>query len=300
MNASLLLVALAVSGTADFQAVLDQMRMVQNVPGISVVVSRGDQVIFSGASGTADIEAQRDMTADTVLYCGSLSKILTAVLVLQLVEEGKLALSDTVPGIAVSSAGGAPDISIEHLLTHASGLEREGNFGYWFSAAFPDEDALKQYLRATTLRTPPGSKLYYSNIGYATLGMVAAAAVNQSYNEALRARVLLPLGMTSSGGPGPAPGVAIGYTPAGRIIPSEERPFAGVGRAVGDRHVREYHDAKAMSPAFGVFTTANDLARLARFLLGYGGDDGLVRCHARANAHPAGRRLGPWLADRQA
>ncbi|MDH3441301.1 MAG: serine hydrolase, partial [Gammaproteobacteria bacterium] len=84
-------------------------------------------------------------------------------------------------------------------------------------------------------------------------------------------RVLEPLGMSSTGSPGPTEDIGKGYTPTGRIIPSADRPFAGVGAQVGERHLREYHDAAAMSPAFGAYTTARDLSRIIQFLLGYGG-----------------------------
>ena len=273
MTAAWLLATLAVAVTPVFQAVLDQMRSDQEVPGISAVITYQDKVVFSGASGMADLETARTMTADTVAYAGSLSKVFTAVLILRLIEEEKLSLSDPVDGIAMQSSGDAPDITVAHLLTHASGLEREGNFGYWFTADFPDRSALARYLLTTKLRDPPGTSLHYSNVGYAKLGLVIEETNGQSYSDALRTQVLEPLSMTSSGAPGPVDPISSGYTPIGRVIPNEERPFAGVGRAVGNRHIREYHDAKAMSPAFGIYTSANDLSRLARFLLGHGSDN---------------------------
>ena len=106
------------------------------------------------------------------------------------------------------------------------------------------------------------------------VGSVAESASAQSYADALHNRVLEPLGMESSGSPGPVANIATGYSPVDRVIPSSKRPFAGLGRQVGNRYVREYHDARAMTPAFGIFTTANDLSRLARSLLGFG--DGAV------------------------
>ncbi len=269
----LALAVLAAAAATDLhlQSVLDRMRIAQAVPGVSVVVTRHSDVVFAGGSGVADLESGRAMTADTVLYAGSLTKILTAVLTLRLVEENQLALNDPVAGISRGTRD-VPGITIAHLLTHASGLAREGDFGYWFSADFPDTKALIHYLADTELRTPPGTALHYSNVGYAALGIVIERATGQTYGEALRARVLEPLDMSSSGAPGPGPDVARGYTPVGRIIPSEQRPFAGVGRAVGERHIREYHDARAMSPAFGAYSSARDLGRLARFLLGFGHD----------------------------
>ncbi|MCH7853917.1 MAG: beta-lactamase family protein [Proteobacteria bacterium] len=273
MAGALILAALAISTTADYQGVLDRMRNDQELPGVSAVITHHDEIVFAGASGMADLETRRPMTPATVVYSGSLSKVFTAVLTLRLVEEGKLSLRDPVAGIATQSSSKAPVITVAHLLTHASGLEREGNFGYWFSADFPDRKALADYLLSTELREQPGTSLHYSNVGYAKLGLVIEDKGGQTYSDALRTRLLEPLGMTSSGTPGPGAAMSSGYTPVGRMIPNEDRPFAGVGRAVGNRHIREYHDAAAMSPAFGIYTSACDLARLTRFLLGHGGSD---------------------------
>ena len=266
MSVSLITVALVAVATPDFQAALDRLQTDQQVPGVSAVVGRGDQVLFAGASGLADIESARPATPDTVFYAGSLSKIFTAVLTLQLVEQKQLSLDYT----DLKTFRDDRAISVHHLLTHSSGLQREGDFGYWFSADFPDASALTAYLSTADLRSSPGENLHYSNIGYAALGLVIERATGEPYRKLLRSNVLEPLGMRASGAPGPVAGVATGYSPVGRIIPSEQRPFAGVGRQVGNRHVREYHDARAMSPAFGVYTSANDLSRLARFLLSSG------------------------------
>lgn len=272
MKLTLSLLALAASSTAnaEFQTTLDQLRAAQNVPGVSAVVSHKNTVLYSGASGTADIKEQRPMTADSLLYAGSLTKIFTAVVTLRLVNDGRLALDDTVPEIGAESLG---DVTVAQLLTHASGLDREGDFDYWFTAEFPDKAAVERYLRRAKLRAAPGGAIHYSNIGYAALGRVIEQTTRQTYGKALQALVFSPLAMKSSGAPGPVPGIAIGYTPVNRVLPNHERPFAGVGDRVGNRNIREYHDAKAMTPAFGAFTSANDLGRLARFLLGHGGDD---------------------------
>lgn len=273
MYPALIAAALAVTATPDFQSILGRLQVTQDVPGVSAVVGHRNEILFAGGSGVADIETTRAMTADTVLYAGSLSKVFTAVLTLRLVEENKIALADPVDGIGSAAVGSRPDITVAHLLTHASGLEREGNFGYWFSADFPDATALATYLLNAELRTAPGTSLHYSNVGYASLGLVIERVTGRAYGDALRTGILEPLGMQSSGAPGPPANIATGYTPIGRVIPNEQRPFAGVGREVGNRNIREYHDARAMSPAFGVYTSAQDLGRLARFLLGDGGDD---------------------------
>jgi len=272
MTATFLFLALTITTAPDLQAVLDDQRLAQDVPGISAILIRSHEIVFAGGSGVADLETGQPVTADTVMYMGSLTKILTAVLALQLVESGTLGLEDPVPGIATGLKTDRPEIRVSHLLTHAAGLEREGNFGYWFSADFPDSVALGEYLATADLQFAPGSDRHYSNIGYAALGRVIEGASDQSYADALRDRVLEPLAMASTGVAGSDTIVSTGYTPRGKLIPSAERPFAGVGRRVGARRVRMYHDAQAMSPAFGAYTSARDLGRLALFLLGNGSD----------------------------
>lgn len=273
MTAALLLVALAASGSSGLQAVLDRTREAQDIPGVSAVVVRHGEILFAGASGLADIESASPMTADSVLYIGSVTKVLSAILVLQLVEADRILLDDPVSGIAAAASGDSPPVTIRNLLAHSSGLDREGDFGYWFTADFPDNEELAHYLATTSLRFAPGGSFHYSNIGYAALGLLVEQETEQSYSDALRDHVLAPLNMSASGGRGPAKAVAKGYTPANRIIPSPERPFAGVGKRVGNRHVREYHDAQAMSPAFGAYASANDMGQLVSFLSGHTGDE---------------------------
>lgn len=273
MNIPLIIAAIAATSAPDLQRVLDQIRIDQEIPGVSVVVAQRDEVLFAGASGVADLETGRQMSPDTVLYAGSLSKIFTAVLTLQLAEQGKLSLDDVVAGIASASAEKDVDTTVRHLLTHSSGLDREGNFDYWFNAEFPDKAALAHYLYNSELRSRPGTSVRYSNIGYAALGPVIEQASDQSYDAALSSRILAPLGMDASGSLLPGRKLSAGYSPVNTVIPSEERPFAGLGHQVGERRIREYHNAKAMTPAFGIFSSARDLSRLAQFLLGYGGDE---------------------------
>jgi len=294
MHAALILAAFAATAAADLQQVLDTERAAEDVPGVSAVVTRHGDTLFAGGSGVADLETGRGMTADTVVYAGSLSKILTTVMALQMVEEGRLALDDAVPGIGARSRPDGPPVTLRHLLTHTSGLAREGDFGYWFSADFPDAAELARYLATAELLAPPGAETRYSNVGFAALGAVIERADRRTFGAALRARVLEPLQMRATGAPGPGPGVATGYTPRGRLLPADDRPFAGVGRQVGDRHVREYHDAAAMTPAFGIYTTAADFGRLAQFLLGYGGDAVLSRGMRQRmlTSDGAGRGLG--------
>lgn len=295
MKALLLLGSIAATTNPQFEAILDQARADQDIPGISAVVIHDNEILFVGGSGLADIESNRPATFDTVYYIGSVTKVLTAVLTLHLAEQNELGLEDEVTGIATQDED--IPITVADLLTHSSGLEREGNFDYWFTADFPDSDSLSAYLARARLRSTPGYETHYSNVGFATLGQLIESAGGLSFGVALKERVLRPLGMRASGAHGPAPGVASGYTPVDRLLPARARPFAGVGERIGNRNVRSYHDAKAMSPAFGAYSTASDLGRLALFLLGNGNED-VLSLAARKTMHerqPTGRGLGLGL-----
>lgn len=261
-----LIAVLLVAPAAD-RAVAEHVTT-RNLPGASAVIVIGDEIVYAEAAGQADLETARRLTADTPVYAGSLSKVFTAVLVLNLVEAGELTLDRKPEFDSV-----ADDATVLELLTHSSGLSREGDFGYWFTGDFPDRAALLGYLRRAEQRYQPGSRLAYSNIGYAALGLMVERSSGESFAELLQERVLDPLGLRHSGAPGPAADIARGYTPENRLLPNDARPFAGVGAAVGTRRLREYHDARAMSPAFGIYTSAADLGRLARFLLGHGGEE---------------------------
>ena len=106
--------ALPGEGSSNIQTTLDEMRKAQHVPGIGAVVIHDNEVIFAGGSGVADIETGRPVTADTLFYIGSVTKVLTATLALHLVESEALSLDDVVDGIANQSSGEPPQISVTH------------------------------------------------------------------------------------------------------------------------------------------------------------------------------------------
>lgn len=288
----LLPVTAAGQSDATFQTWLDTARTDNDIPGLSAAVVVDREIRFVGGSGFADIARRRPMTAETPLYIGSVSKVLTAVLVLNLIEGGQLSLDQSVALIADSPTDNP--VRVEHLLAHSSGLLREGNFGYWFSADFPNRESLTEWLQSTTLRARPGATLHYSNTGYAALGLIIEGVLEVSFEKAINDRVFAPLGMQNSGARGPARDVSNGYTPRGQILPSAARPFAGVGPAIAGRHERQYHDAQAMSPAFGAWSSASDMARLLAFLVGHNDEDLLsVEMRARMRERQStGRGLG--------
>lgn len=259
---------------------LDDARRKSGLVGVSASVVRSHGVLFVGGAGQADLETHRPMTADTVLYAGSLSKIFTAVLALRLRDDKRLKLRSP---LSDWRAKGHPSFTVQHLLTHTSGLERESPFSYWFTADFPTDAALREAMATAPLRSTPGTRWHYSNVGYALLGQVLGEAAGSSYADALQALVLSPLSLKQTGADGEPPFVelAMGYSPKGTLLPSPTRPFAGVGKAVGDRHERLYHRARAMTPAFGLYSSARDLGKLGQTLLGHADDEKVLSDRSR-------------------
>lgn len=260
------LLAFAATLEGNLQSVLDNYQSAQQLPGVAAVVTQGDDVIFAGASGVADLENGREMSSDTIFYVGSVSKVFTAALTLTLIENGMLSLDE----VAFEASGEI--VRVRHLLLHTSGLSREGDFEYWFNARFPDTASLQHYLANASLQFPPGTSYSYSNIAYAALGQVIERASGMSFEDALAHYLTSKLDLTRTGTTQPALCLAAGYSPVDGVLPNADRPFAGLGKPVGNRYVREYHNARAMTPAFGISASALDLSHFARALLGYGSD----------------------------
>jgi CubicO group peptidase (beta-lactamase class C family) len=265
---------------ASWQQVLDGARRGAGLIGVSASVVRSHSVLFVGGSGQADLTTHRPMTADTVLYAGSLSKIFTAILALRLRDEKAL---DLKAPLRRYRDKGHPAFTAEHLLTHTAGLERESPFSYWFDAYFPTDDALRKAMATAPLRSTPGTRWHYSNVGYALLGLALGDAAGSSFADAMKAKVLSPLGLQHSGADGEPPLVelAMGYSPKGTLLPTPAHPFAGVGERVGERHERLYHRARAMTPAFGMHCSARDLGKLGQTLLGHADDNKVLSSRSR-------------------
>lgn len=237
------------------------------VPGVAATVVFEGRV-WLGATGFADVRESIPMTTTTPFYIGSLSKTMSAVVALKLSERGVVDLRAPVtsylPRWRMPNAG----MTLHHLLTHSSGLSRGGGFDYWFTARFPSAQELRRSVATATPNVPLGERWSYSNVGYALIGQVLRGASGVRFAALVERELLTPLHMDQSGFGQPR-GLAMGYAPAGgRRIRRGGRSFAGHGRRVGSRLERMYHGANAMRPAFGIHSTARDMARYLRALLG--------------------------------
>ncbi|MBQ1073381.1 beta-lactamase family protein [Micromonospora sp. C31] len=186
--------------------------------------------------------------ADLQYRLGSISKTMTATLVMQERDAGRLTLDDPLerhlPGTGVGK------LTLRQLLGHASGLRREPDGQWWERAEGTDLATLLAGVHADKVSYPPHRSYHYSNLAYGLLGGVLERITGTGWAELLRQRVLEPLGMR-------------------RTTYAATEPFAR-GYVVHPWHdtLREEPrtDTGAMAPAGQLWSTAEDLARWAAFL----------------------------------
>ena len=162
----------------------------RRTPGVSLAVTDRSGLLFARQYGHANLDADLPVLPETRFAFGSVGKTFTAVLIMQLVEEGKVDLHVPVtrylPWFRVQSDH-AP-ITIHHLLSHTSGLI----YGSEFS---PGAAAEVWALRDLGVSGPPGGPFHYSNVGYKTLGLIIEAVTAMPYRQAVQERIFDPLGM---------------------------------------------------------------------------------------------------------
>jgi CubicO group peptidase (beta-lactamase class C family) len=191
------------SAFPDIDALFRDFVSRSRVPGAAWGIVVDGELAHAGAAGYRDIEAKAPATPDTVFRIASMTKSFTAMAILSLRDEGKLSLDDPaerfvseLKGLAYPTAD-SPRITIRHLLTHSEGFPEDNPWGdqqLGVSAA-----QMTQFLRGgIPFSNAPGVAYEYSNFGFAILGTVVARASGTTYNEYLAAKVLRPLGMSST------------------------------------------------------------------------------------------------------
>jgi len=189
---------------------------------------------------------------DTQYRIGSITKSLTAALVLGLRDEGRLSLSDPL-GVHLplaAEAAGVAAVRVRELLAHAAGMQREPDGEWWERAAGSPLAELLKGVTGDKLAFSPYGRFHYSNLAYGLLGGLIERLTGQPWWDAVSERLLHPLGMT-------------------RTTYQAQEPFAR-GYVVHPWHqtLREEprHDAGAMAPAGQLWSTAADLSRWAAVL----------------------------------
>ena len=169
----------------------------QHIPGLAVAVVREGRALMAQGFGLANLEHQVPVTPRTLFQSGSLGKQFTAVALMLLVEDGKLALDDPITRFFPEAPPSWRPITARHLLHNTSGIpdydERVLDYRKDYT-----EDELAQLAFGLPLEFPAGARWRYSNTGYVLLGILISRASGQFYGDLLRDRVFAPLGMRSA------------------------------------------------------------------------------------------------------
>ena len=235
---------------------LEAQRDFGQIPGLSVAIVHDQEVVWKRAFGFADLEKRVPAKTDTVYSICSISKVFTALAVMQQRDAGNLRLDDPVekhlPWFTIKRTDpDSPPITVEGLLTHSSGLPREAAFPYWTGPdyAFPPREQIIDALKTQETYFAAQSYHQYSNLGLTLAGEVAAAAAGQPFADYVRTRILGPIGLKDTTPEMPKGGrLATAYSAIqrnGRRVPVN--PFSAAG----------------IAPAAGFASTAEDLAAFA-------------------------------------
>jgi CubicO group peptidase (beta-lactamase class C family) len=167
-------------------------------PGAAVIVVRDGRTVLRKAYGMASLELGVPMRPEHVFRIGSITKQFTAAAILILAQQGKLGLQDPITRHLPDYPMHSQTITIEHLLTHTSGIRSyTGMPSFWKTMAI-DEDltGMIATFKDEPLEFDPGSKWRYNNSGYFLLGAIIEKVSGQGYAEFLQKNVFAPLGMT--------------------------------------------------------------------------------------------------------
>ena len=218
-------------------------------PGLSVAVIEGDRIVYTGAFGLRDVEANAPATPDTLFYIASSTKPFTAAAVRLLAEEGKLdldaPLTKSIPRLKLTPPLDASRISLRDLLAHRPGF---ANGAVNFRTSFPGNMNRDEMLAAFEASSTQGPiEFGYSNTSYLLAALAIEEATGKPWHEVLATKLFAPLAMRSTFA----------------TIPPATLPVAAgyLDEAHARFHRYAAKEARTMHAAGGMFSTAPDLAR---------------------------------------
>jgi CubicO group peptidase (beta-lactamase class C family) len=182
---------------ARVEAAVVAMMERERVPGVSVGIQRGDQVLLARGWGFADVENDVPATERTVYRIGSITKQFTAAAILLLEERGKLKVSDDLSVFLPDYPMQGRQIPLERLLNHTSGIKGYTEMGDFWKRSREDltHQEMLEMFSGSPPDFPPGEKWRYSNSGYYLLGLVIEKVSGTSYGEFLENEIFDRLGL---------------------------------------------------------------------------------------------------------
>ena len=243
-----------------------------HLPGISAAIVEDQDVIWAKGYGMADLEKKVSTAPSTIYSICSISKLFTAVAIMQLRDAGKLRLDDRIKDVLPwynlqQQWEDSGPMTIRSLLTHSSGLPRESDYPYWTGPdfPFPTQEQVKAKLSSQKTLYPASTYFQYSNLGLTLLGEVVAQVSGVPFDQYIQENILKPLQMADTRTKMPESlwrgKLSTGYSALKRD---------------GTRDMLKLFQARGIAPAAGFSSTVLDLARFASWqfrLLEKGGEE---------------------------
>lgn len=251
---------------------LEAQQNYDRLPGISVAIVKDQDIIWSKGYGVSDLKKKTPSTPETLYSICSITKLFTSIAIMQLYEQGKLRLDDSLssllPELAIRQQfSDSGPITVRSLLTHSSGLPRESDFPYWSGPEFkfPSKEEVAAKLDQQETLYPASTYFQYSNLGMTLLGAVVEKVSGKPYEEYVQENILKPLRLTNTYSSLPQElwgnRLATGYSSINRD---------------GTRDMLPLFDTQGMQAAAGYSSTVIDLANFASWqfrLLNNGGKE---------------------------
>ncbi len=249
------------------EAGVESERKRLNIPGLSVAIAVGNQIVYSNGFGMADLENSIPAKATTVYRTASIAKPMTAVAVMRLAEQGKLDLDAPIQKYCPAFPEKNYPVTARQLLGHLAGVRhyKARNESAGTEHFFTLTDSLKT-VKDDPLLFEPGTKYSYTTFGYSVLGCAIEGASGVSYEEYMRDNVWKPAGMEQTGIDDHfrlIPNRARGYMQLRENDLAQLPPHLKAQVKAGAILNAQLHDTSMKIPGGGIASTAIDLAKFA-------------------------------------
>lgn len=229
----------------------------RQMPGLSVGICVEGETVLLKSFGYKNLETKEPATPDTLYRVASHSKLFTASAIMKLFSQGKLRLDDPVcEHLDWFRSGTDPNmahVTIRHLLSHSSGMNRDGITAHWYNDKFPDKAAIQAQAMEGLSSFEVGEHWKYSNVGYTLLGQVIEAVTGKSFEEAVAELVLVPMGLENTRPDFDEATLPLHATGYGRTYPG--RPASAI----------DHIHANVMNSATGFSSSVSDMLAFYQF-----------------------------------
>lgn len=233
------------------RAILESAVAEGKLAGISAAIGKDGAILWSGGAGFANVEAQTPMTATTVHRIASISKPIAAVGAMLLVQDGKLALDQTLRQHVPTWPEAYLPITIAQMLSHTSGIRHYKGVESMSNTHYNTLLEALPVFQADAMIAEPGEKYIYSTYGYTALGAAIEAASGEPLHDLLKRRVWEPAGMATTT-----------FEFLGQEVPNRATGYTQ--RRGGKLVLPRPTDLSVKYPGGGMLSTAEDLVRFAQ------------------------------------